>query len=99
MATPPPSRSRCRPTVPPQRRVHDLIMLGSLPARVCELYGVDYSRRQQRVFRAVVRGLRGARPLTPRSIREGYNTGHFRMVARTERRWLRCGERMPQVAA
>ena len=74
-------------------------MLGSLPARVRELYGVDYSRRQQRAFRAVVRGLRGARPLTPRSIREGYNTGHFRMVARTERRRLRRGERTPQVAA
>ena len=60
---------------------------------------VDYSRRQQRAFRAVVRGLRGARPLTPRSIRVGYNTGHFRMVARTERRHLRRGERTPQVAA
>jgi hypothetical protein len=43
-------------------------------------------------------GLRGARPLTPRAVREGYNTGHFRMVARTERRRLRRGERTPQVA-
>ena len=83
----------------PAKAVHDLIMLGSLPARVRELYGVDFSRRQQGAFRAVVRGLRGARPLTPRSIREGYNTGHFRMVARTERRRLRRGERTPQVAA
>ena len=83
----------------PAKAVHDLIMLGSLPARVRELYGVDFSRRQQGAFRAVVRGLRGARPLTPRSIREGYNTGHVRMVARTERRRLRRGERTPQVAA
>jgi uncharacterized protein (DUF2236 family) len=83
----------------PAKAVHDLIMLGSLPARVRELYGVDFSRRQQGAFRAVVLGLRGARPLTPRSIREGYNTGHFRMVARTERRRLRRGERTPQVAA
>ncbi|HEY6671954.1 MAG TPA: oxygenase MpaB family protein [Solirubrobacterales bacterium] len=83
----------------PAKAVHHLIMLGSLPARVRELCGVDYRRRQQRVFRAVVRSLRGARPLTPRSIREGYNTGHFRMVARRERRRLRCGERTPQVAA
>jgi hypothetical protein len=29
----------------------------------------------------------------------GYNTGHFRMVARTERRRLSRGERTPQVAA
>jgi uncharacterized protein (DUF2236 family) len=82
----------------PAKAVHDLIMLGSLPARVRELYGISYSRRQQLAFRAVVRGLRGARPLTPRSIREGYNTGHFRMVARTERRRLRRGDRTPQVA-
>jgi uncharacterized protein (DUF2236 family) len=82
----------------PAKAVHDLIMLGSLPARVRELYGMPYSRRQQRAFRAVVRGLRGARPVTPRSIREGYNTGHFRMVARTERRRLRRGDRTPQVA-
>jgi uncharacterized protein (DUF2236 family) len=82
----------------PAKAVHDLIMLGSLPARVRELYGISYSRRQQRAFRAVVRGLRGARPLTPRSVREGYNTAHFRMVARTERRRLQRGEPTPQVA-
>jgi uncharacterized protein (DUF2236 family) len=82
----------------PAKAVHDLIMLGSLPARVRELYGISYSRPQQLAFWAVVQGLRGARPLTPRSIREGYNTGHFRMVARTERRRLRRGDRTPQVA-
>jgi uncharacterized protein (DUF2236 family) len=82
----------------PAKAVHDLIMLGSLPARVRELYGISYSRVQQLAFRAVVRGLRGARPLTPRTIREGYNTAHFRMVARTERRRLRRGDRTPQVA-
>jgi hypothetical protein len=37
--------------------------------------------------------------VTPRSIREGYNTGHFRMVARTERRRLRRRDRTPQVAS
>jgi uncharacterized protein (DUF2236 family) len=82
----------------PAKAVHDLIMLGSLPVRVRELYGIRYSRRQQRAFSAIVRGLRSARPVTPRSIREGYNTGHFRMVARTERRRLRRGDRTPQVA-
>jgi uncharacterized protein (DUF2236 family) len=82
----------------PAKAVHDLIMLGSLPARVREIYGISYRRPQHLAFRAVVRGLRGARPLTPRSIREGYNTGHFRMVARTERRRLRRGDHTPQVA-
>ena len=83
----------------PAKAVHDLIMLGALPERVRELYGIPYSRRQQRAFRAVVRGLRAARPVTPRAIREGYNTGHFRMVARTERRRLAKGEQTPQAAA
>jgi uncharacterized protein (DUF2236 family) len=82
----------------PAKAVHDLIMLGSLPARVRELYRIPFSRRQQRAFQAVVRALRGARPITPRSIRQGYNTGHFRMVARTERRRLQDGKRTPQVA-
>jgi uncharacterized protein (DUF2236 family) len=82
----------------PAKAVHDLIMLGSLPARVRELYGIGYGPRQRAAFRAVVRALRAARPVTPRTIREGYNTGHFRMVARTERQRLRRGHRTPQVA-
>ena len=82
----------------PAKAVHDLIMLGSLPPRVRELYAIPYSARQQAAFGAVVRALRGVRPLTPRVIREGYNTGQFRMVARTERRRLERGDRTPQVA-
>ena len=82
----------------PAKAVHDLIMLGSLPPRVRELYGIGYSPRQERAFRATVRALRGLRPVTPRVIREGYNTSSFRLVARTERRRLRRGERTPQAA-
>jgi uncharacterized protein (DUF2236 family) len=82
----------------PAKAVHDLIMLGSLPARVRELYGIPYSPRRQRAFRATVRALRGVRPITPRVVREGYNTGSFRLVARTERKRLREGRRTPQVA-
>jgi uncharacterized protein (DUF2236 family) len=87
------------PTVrAPAKRVHDLIMLGSLPPRIRELYGLRYSPRQARAFRATVRALRGVRPITPRVIREGYNTSSFRLVARTERHRLREGKRTPQVA-
>jgi uncharacterized protein (DUF2236 family) len=82
----------------PAKAVHDLIMLGSLPPRVRELYGIGYGPHQERAFRAVVRALRGVRPLTPRVLRQGYNTGSFRLVARTERRRLARGERTPQVA-
>ena len=82
----------------PAKAVHDLIMLGSLPARVRELYGISYSPAQRRAFRATVAAMRAARPITPRVIREGYNTGSFRLVARTERRRLREGGRTPQAA-
>jgi uncharacterized protein (DUF2236 family) len=82
----------------PAKAVHDLIMLGSLPARVRELYAIPYSSRQQRAFRAVVRGMRGVRPITPRVVREGYNTGSFRLVARTERRRLEQGDHTPQAS-
>jgi uncharacterized protein (DUF2236 family) len=82
----------------PAKAVHDLIMLGSLPPRVRELYGLPYTPRQRRAFRATVRAMRSVRPITPRVIREGYNTGSFRLVARTERRRLREGRRTPQAA-
>jgi uncharacterized protein (DUF2236 family) len=83
----------------PAKAVHDLIMLGSLPPRVRELYGLGYSPRQERAFRMTVRALRGVRPVTPRAIRQGYNTGSFRLVARTERRRLQRGDRTPQVVS
>jgi uncharacterized protein (DUF2236 family) len=82
----------------PAKAVHDLIMLGSLPSRVREIYGLPYTPRQKRAFRATVRAMRGVRPITPRVIREGYNTSSFRLVARTERRRLRDRSQTPQVA-
>ena len=80
----------------PAKRVHDLIMLGSLPEVVRRHYGLSWSPAQQAAFRAVVASLRAARPVTPRRIRRGYNTDSFRLVARTERRRLERGEPTPQ---
>lgn len=82
----------------PAKRVHDLIMLGSTPPRVREIYGLEWSAAKAAAFRATVAALRGARPLTPGSLRRGTNTGSFRLVARTERRRLERGQRTPQVA-
>ena len=84
----------------PPRRCHDLIMLGSVPARVRgALRDLIQPPPAAGLPGRRVRGLRGTRPFTPRRVREGYNTAHFRMVARTERRRLQRGERTPQVAA
>lgn len=82
----------------PGKRLHDLIMLGSLPPRVRELYGLTWSEAQTAVFRTVVAAVRGSGRFTPRRIRRGYNTDSFRLVARTERQRLARGERTPQLA-
>ncbi len=81
----------------PGKRVHDLIMLGSLPPRVRELYGVQFTPAHAAAFRAAVAFARGARRLTPGPLARGWNTGSFDMVARTERRRIELGEPTPQV--
>jgi uncharacterized protein (DUF2236 family) len=81
------------------KRVHDLIMLGSLPPRVRELYRLPWTRWQDARFRAAVLAARASRPFTPRAIREGSCQASFDMVAGTERRRIERGEPTPQVPA
>jgi uncharacterized protein (DUF2236 family) len=81
----------------PGKRVHDAIMLGSLPARVRSLYGLPYGRREQTAFRAGVTLLRSARRVTPAPLARGYNTRSFELVAKTERRRVARGEPTPQI--
>jgi uncharacterized protein (DUF2236 family) len=69
----------------PGKRVHDLIMLGSLPPRVRKLYGLPYSDRQAAALETTVRAVRTARRLTPGRLARGWNTRSFELVARTER--------------
>jgi uncharacterized protein (DUF2236 family) len=83
----------------PMQRLHNLIMLGGLPPRVRELYGLGWNRAQARAYRAAVRGLRGLRPVTPRALRRGGNVDAFRLVARTERRLLARGRAPSQQPA
>jgi len=81
----------------PGKRVHDLLMLGSLPRRVRELYGLEYTRRQQLAFGAAVRAVRAARTLTPAPLARGWNTRSFDGVARTERWRIEHGKPTPQL--
>jgi uncharacterized protein (DUF2236 family) len=83
----------------PGKRVHDLIMLGSLPPRVREMYGLSYTARQQAGFRAAVAALRAGRRLMPAPLARGYNTRSFELVAETERRRVERGEPTPQIRA
>jgi uncharacterized protein (DUF2236 family) len=81
----------------PGKRIHDLLMLGSMPARVREVYGLPFGAREQLAFSSLVRSIRGARRLTPGILARGWNTRSFELVARTERWRIENGHPTPQV--
>jgi uncharacterized protein (DUF2236 family) len=83
----------------PGKRVHDLIMLGSLPPRVREMYGLTYTQRQAAAFRAAVATVRAGRRVMPGPLARGYNTRSFELVAKTERQRVARGEPTPQILA
>lgn len=79
----------------PAMRVHNLLMLGSLPKRVRELYGLRWTRAHEISFRAAVAGLRAPRPVAPRRLRSGANDYFFDLVADTEQARFDRGEPIP----
>jgi uncharacterized protein (DUF2236 family) len=79
----------------PASRLHNLIMLGSLPKRVRELYGLRFTPAHAAAFRAAVVALRGSRPLVPGPLQRGENTDAFDLVARTELRRMARRETEP----
>jgi uncharacterized protein (DUF2236 family) len=79
----------------PAKRVHDLIMLGSLPTRVRELYGLGWGRPQELAFRATIAALRAARPVTPDVVKRGRNADSYDLVARTEAARIERGVATP----
>jgi uncharacterized protein (DUF2236 family) len=79
------------------KRVHDLVMLGSLPARVRDLYGLRYTRRQAAACAATLAASRLARPLVPSSLRYGSCAAEFEGVAAVERRRIERGRPTPQI--
>jgi uncharacterized protein (DUF2236 family) len=81
----------------PSKRVHDAIMLGSLPSRVRELYGLPYTPAHAAAFTVAVDALHAARRLTPTRLARGWNTGSFHRVARTERWRIEHALPTPQV--
>jgi uncharacterized protein (DUF2236 family) len=79
------------------KRIHDLIMLGSLPERVRQIYGLPYTRAHAAAFAAAVRLVRASLALTPPPLRRGRNTRSFRLVEQTERWRIEHGRPTPQV--
>lgn len=83
----------------PAKRVHDLVMLGSLPPRVRELYGLTWTPAHAAAFRAVTTAMRAGRLAMPGPIRRGRNADAYKLVARTERERIARGQETPQPAA
>lgn len=81
----------------PAKRFHDLLMLGSLPARVRELYGLSFSPAQEASFSAAVALVRAGRRALPGALARGFNTRSFELVASTERWRVKHGKPTPQV--
>jgi len=81
----------------PAKRVHDLVLLGSLPPRVRELYGLRYTPAHAGACRAALASIRLARRVAPRSLTRGSCVREFAMVAATERRRIATGRPTPQI--
>lgn len=69
----------------------NLLVVGLLPQRVRELYGLSWTPAHDAAFAAAARGLRGARPLLPRRLVRGRTDAEYAMVARVERNRLQRG--------
>jgi uncharacterized protein (DUF2236 family) len=83
----------------PGMRVHNLIMLGSLPRPVRKLYGLSYTAAHEVAFRGTVVAVRESLKRSPRTIRTGENASFFELVARTERGMIARGEPVPGALA
>lgn len=79
----------------PAMRVHNVVIRGSLPRRVRELYGLDWTPAHAVAYRGAVAAHRATRPLTPGNVLRGRNTTHFDAVAAAERRILAGGRPAP----
>lgn len=83
----------------PAKRMHDLVMLGSLPPRVRELYGLRWTPATERRWRAAVALLRGLRRVAPERLTHGSCVKSYELIASVERRRLQSGQPTPQVPA
>jgi len=64
----------------------NMVIKGTLPARVREIFGIPWGRREEATFRGLTAlHRRGIRPLMPGSFRHGRNDAFFDMVVRGER--------------
>jgi uncharacterized protein (DUF2236 family) len=83
----------------PALEVINLLVVGSLPAPVRDMYRLRWTAAHAAAYRAAARAHRAARPFVPRRIRRGSCEPQFERVARAEPRWgRRQGERAAAAA-
>ena len=95
------------PPLRPLFRTIDLVVKGSLPRRIRQMYGFAWTPAHRLAFRAVVQGTRALYLEPPRfvprpldAVLHGSNRGPFKIIAATERRQLRRGRySMPEAIA
>ncbi|HEU4706590.1 MAG TPA: oxygenase MpaB family protein [Solirubrobacterales bacterium] len=73
----------------------NLIVKGTLPARVREIFGIAWTSAHEAAFRAVTGAHRSARHAMPRPLRRGRNDYFFDVVTQAEKR--RGGTPTPQL--
>jgi uncharacterized protein (DUF2236 family) len=87
--------------VPPGARLNlaaqNLVIKGTLPPRVREIFGIPWTARNEAAFRALAATHRAAHHAMPRKVRRGRNDAIFDVVATGER--LRGGTPTPELGA
>jgi uncharacterized protein (DUF2236 family) len=71
----------------PALAVANLLVLGLLPERVREMYGLPWGAAQAAAFRVACSAHRAAHPIVPNRIRRGPSGASYDRVARAERRY------------
>lgn len=75
----------------------NLIIKGTLPPRVREIFGIRWTAAHEAAFRSIAAAHRRARPAMPRTLRRGRNDYFFDVVTQAEKR--RGGTPTPRVHA
>lgn len=66
--------------------VQNLVIKGTLPERVRQIFGIEWSPHHEAGFRAIAASHRRARPAFPRRVRRGRNDYFFNLVRDGEKR-------------
>lgn len=75
------------PHVRPGLQVANLLVIGLLPKRVREMYGLRWTPLHAAAFAAAVRTHRATHPLVPAPLRRGSCAANYDLIARSERRY------------